>query len=37
MTARVQRCIGKEVAKDLTNETVASLWRRLGSLVKPTL
>lgn len=36
MTARVQRCIDKEVAKDLTNETVASLWRRLGSLVKPT-
>jgi protein required for attachment to host cells len=35
MTARVQRCLQKEVAKDLTKETVAGLWRRLGPLVKP--
>ncbi len=37
MTARVQRCVSKEVAKDLTNETAAGLWRRLGPLVKPVL
>lgn len=37
LSARVQRCIGKEVAKDLTNETAASLWRRLQTAVKPTL
>ena len=37
MTVRVQRCIAKEVAKDLTNETAAGLWRRLQAVVKPTL
>ncbi|OFX00385.1 MAG: hypothetical protein A3D94_22335 [Alphaproteobacteria bacterium RIFCSPHIGHO2_12_FULL_66_14] len=35
MSARVQRCLQKEVAKDLTKETVSGLWRRLGPLVKP--
>lgn len=29
MTARVRRCIAREVAKDLTNETASGLWRRL--------
>lgn len=37
LSARVQRGIAKEVAKDLTNETAAGLWRRLQLLVKPTL
>ena len=37
MSARVQRSIGKEVAKDLTNETAASLWRRLQTAMKPVL
>jgi len=37
LTPRVQRCISREVAKDLTKESTAGLWRRLGPLVKPAL
>lgn len=37
LTARVQRAIGKEVAKDLTNETAAGLWRHLQPVMKPSL
>ena len=37
MSARVRRSISKEVAKDLTNETAAGLWRRLQTVMKPTL
>ena len=37
LTARVQRAIGEEIAKDLTNETAAGLWRHLQPVMKPTL
>lgn len=37
LTPRVQRCIAQEVAKALTKESPAGLWRRLGPLVKPAL
>lgn len=37
LTARVRRAIGKEVAKDLTNETTAALWRHLQPVMKSGL
>lgn len=37
LPARVQRLVCREVAKDLTNETPAALWRRLAPVVKPVL
>jgi protein required for attachment to host cells len=35
LSKRVQDCVHGEVAKDVTNETAASLWRRLGPLLAP--
>ncbi|MFI4998833.1 MAG: host attachment protein [Reyranellales bacterium] len=35
LSDRVKRLVGQEIAKDLTNETVAGLWRRLAPLLKP--
>lgn len=35
MTKRVQACVHTEVAKDLTKETEARLWRRLKPLLSP--
>ncbi|MDP1964452.1 MAG: host attachment protein, partial [Reyranella sp.] len=32
MSSRLQRCIQHEIAKDLTNETSARLWKRLMAL-----
>lgn len=37
LSARVQRAVGMEIAKDLTNETTAGLWRRLQKVKKPDL
>lgn len=37
LSDRVSRRVRQEIAKDLTNETVANLWRRLASEVKPIL
>lgn len=37
LSKRVQGRVRLEVAKDLTNETAAGLWRRLGPMVWPTL
>ncbi|MBX9943628.1 MAG: host attachment protein [Reyranella sp.] len=37
LSARVRHRIRQEIAKDLTNDTAAALWRRLGPLVKPIL
>lgn len=34
---RVQRLVCREVAKDLTNETPAGLWRRLAPMVRTAL
>jgi protein required for attachment to host cells len=34
LSKRVQKCIHAEVAKDLTNDTAAHLWRRLQTLVR---
>jgi protein required for attachment to host cells len=36
LSKRVQESIHAEVAKDLTNETAARLWRRLGPLLGPS-
>ena len=35
LSKRVQECVHAEVAKDLTNESTARLWRRLGPLLAP--
>jgi protein required for attachment to host cells len=35
LSKRVQIRVRREVAKDLTNETAASLWRRLAPVVRP--
>ena len=35
LSKRVQGRVRIEVSRDLTNETVASLWQRLDTLVKP--
>lgn len=37
ISKRVQRSVRQEVAKDLTNETPASLWKHLATLVRPNL
>lgn len=37
MSGRVRRQVVKEVAKDLTNETPASLWRHLAPTVRTAL
>jgi protein required for attachment to host cells len=34
---KVQEMVRREIPKDLTNETVPQLWRRLSPIVKPTL
>ena len=37
LSGRVRKAVRCEVARDLTNETLPSLWRHLSLLVKPVL
>jgi protein required for attachment to host cells len=37
LPGKVQAMVSREVAKDLTNETMPALWRRLSPIVRPTL
>ena len=37
ISKRVQRSVRQEIAKDLTAETPASLWKHLATLVRPNL
>jgi protein required for attachment to host cells len=37
LSKRVQGSVRQEIPKDLTNETAAGLWKRLATLVRPTL
>ena len=37
LSKRVQGRVHQEIAKDLTNETVSGLWKRLSPLVRPVL
>jgi protein required for attachment to host cells len=37
LSKRVQGRVRREIAKDLTNETAPSLWKRLSKLLEPVL